>query len=70
MEVVQFFFSGPQWFLHFICLLILCYAISPTIEKHYYLDGKEYPGDSETGPNSGRDKEDTATQDGSEVPKE
>lgn len=70
MEIVQFFFSGPQWFLHFICLLILCYALSPTVEKHYYLDGKEYTGDSETGSNSRGNREAPTSQDDSKVSKE
>ena len=51
MEIIEFFFSGPQWLVHFLCLLVLFYAISPTIEKHYYFNGKEadFEGDTDTG---------------------
>ena len=70
MEIIQFFFSGPHWFFRFVCLLALIYALSPTIEKHYYFDGEEYTGDSETGSNSRRNREASTSQDDSKVSKE
>lgn len=66
MEIVKFFFSGPQWFLHFLCLLVLFYAISPTIEKHYYFGDREVSGDEL---DTGAGKEASTSQNDSKVPK-
>lgn len=68
MEIIEFFFSGPQWLVHFLCLLVLFYAISPTIEKHYYFNGKE--ADSGDGADTGRREETSTSEDGSKVSKE
>ena len=67
MEIVQFFFSGPQWFLHFLCLAILLYVLSPTIEKHYYFGDREVTADDF---DSGTDKKDSASQNDSKVSEE
>lgn len=62
MEIIEFFFSGPQWFLHFACLWALCYALSPTIEKNYY-----YDRDSD---DTGGGKKTTALENDTEVQEE
>ena len=62
MEVIKFFFSGPQWFLHFICLCILCYVISPTVEHNYYYDGTD-------GDVSGGDQETSTSKNDNQVSK-
>lgn len=68
MEIIEFFFSGPQWLVHFLCLLVLFYAISPTIEKHYYFNGKE--ADFGGGADTGGREETSTSEDGSKVSKE
>ena len=67
MEIIEFFFSVLRWLVHFLCLLVLFYAISPTIEKHYYFNGKEadFGGDTD----AGRREKTSTSEDDSKVKK-
>ena len=65
MKIIEFFFSGPQWPIRFLCLLVLFYAISPTIEKHYYNNGKE--ADFGDGTDTGGREETSTSENDTEV---